>query len=137
IVSGSEVDATGLQAYPGIAHGFAHSLQQQTRKIGVPAWAPSTFPIRLSNAPVALSRELELSPGFTAYQDGFSRLIASETTFVPALAALAGLQGWPTPRPRFNGAFTALFTPAEQAGWQRPDTSTAAVPSLERTVARL
>ena len=35
-------------------------------------------------------------PGFTAYQDGFSRLIASETTFVTGLAALAGLHGWPS-----------------------------------------
>jgi hypothetical protein len=83
------------------------------------------------------SRELELSPGFTAYQDGFGRLIASDTTFVTGLAALAGLQGWPTPRPRNDDAFETLFSPAERAAWGRPDTLAAAVPALERTIARL
>jgi hypothetical protein len=80
--------------------------------------------------------ELEVSPGFAAYQDGLSRLIASEATFVTGLAALAGLNGWPS-RPRRDEAFSALFTPAEQAAWERPDPLAAAVPTLERTLARL
>ncbi|HUQ51528.1 MAG TPA: hypothetical protein VM692_04855, partial [Gammaproteobacteria bacterium] len=36
-----------LRPYPGIAHGFAHSLQRQAREIGVPALAASSFPPRL------------------------------------------------------------------------------------------
>ena len=80
--------------------------------------------------------ELLLSPGFTAYQDSLSRLIASDTTFVTGLAALSGLSGWPGPRPRRDDAY-ALFTPVEQAVWERPDALGAAVPSLEQTIARL
>ena len=126
-----------LRAYPGIAHGFAHSLRRQAREIAVPAWEPSAFPPRLRIEVDAPSLELELSPGFTAYQDGFSRLMAGETTLVTGLAALTGLAGWPAPRPREDAAFDALFTPAEQAAWGRPDSLGAAVPALERTVLRL
>jgi hypothetical protein len=95
------------------------------------------FPSRLRTEGDLPTLELELSPGFTAYQDGFSRLIASETTFVTGLAALAGLNGWPAPRPRDDRAFGALFTPAEQSAWGRPDALATAVPAIERTVARL
>jgi hypothetical protein len=141
IVSTAEpapVDASApIRAYPGIAQGFAHSLRRQTREIAVPAWEPSSFPTRLQIGVEIPSRELELSPGFTAYQDGIGRLIASDTTFVTGLAALTGLHGWPTPRPRNDSAFSALFTPAEQAAWTRPDTLAQAVPALERTIARL
>jgi hypothetical protein len=126
-----------IRAYPGIAQGFAHSLRRQIREIAVPAWEPSSFPTRLQIGVEIPSRELELSPGFTAYQDGIGRLIASDTTFVTGLAALTGLHGWPTPRPRNDSAFSALFTPAEQAAWTRPDTLAQAVPALERTIARL
>jgi Tol biopolymer transport system component len=129
--------AAPLRTYPGIAHGFAHSLQRQSREIAVPPWTPSAFPARLRTGIEAPSRELELSPGFTAYQDGFSQLIASDTIFVTGLAALAGLRGWPVPRPRTNGAFAALFTPTEQAAWERPDALGSILPALERTVGRL
>ena len=59
------------------------------------------------------------------------------TTFVTGLAALTGLHAWPAPRPRYDEAFSALFTPAERAAWERPDTLAAIVPNLERTIARL
>jgi Tol biopolymer transport system component len=124
--------------YPGIAHGLAHGLRRQADLLAVPAWEPSTFPPRLrapTGSPSAL--ELELSPGFTAYQDGFGRLIASEAAFVTGLAALAGVDGWPTPRPRGDAALAALFTPAERAAWERPDSLAAALPAAERTVVRL
>ena len=134
---GSDDAGAAVRAYPGIAQGFAHSLRRQVGEIAVPPWAPTSFPARLPTELGAPSRELELSPGFTAYQDGFSRLIASDTTFVTGLAALAGLQGWPSPRPRADGAFGALFTPTEQAAWERPDALAAALPALERTIARL
>jgi Tol biopolymer transport system component len=125
-----------VRTYPGITQGLAHSLRRQARDLAVPAWELASIPSRLRLDAVPSTLELELSPGFTAYQDGFSRLIASEATFVTGLAALAGLPGWPAPRPRRDDA-TALFTPVEQAAWERPDVLGAAVPSLERTVARL
>jgi imidazolonepropionase-like amidohydrolase len=129
--------ATALRPYPGIAHGFAHSLRRQARELAVPAWDSSAFPPRVRAEVDASGLELELSPGFTAYQDGLSRLMAAETTLVTGLAALTGLHAWPTPRPRNDRAFSALFTPAEQAAWARPDSLSAAVPALERTIARL
>ena len=70
----------------------------------------------------APSLELELSPGFTAYQDGFSRLIASDTTFVTGLAALAGLQRVAEPTSRATTAPSRHCShPTEQAAWERPD----------------
>jgi Tol biopolymer transport system component len=138
IVSPAASSAPGLEqspfvrAYPGITHGLAHTLGRQARDL--PGSVTSPARLHLDAVPPAL--ELELSPGFTAYQDGFSRLIASESTFVTGLAALAGLPGWPAPRPRRDDA-AALFTAVEQAAWERPDVLAAAVPSLERTVARL
>jgi hypothetical protein len=86
---GSEDAPAPLRAYPGIANGFAHSLKRQAREIAVPAWESSAFPPRLRTEVDAPSLELELSPGFTAYQDGFSRLMAAETTLVTGLAATA------------------------------------------------
>lgn len=130
-------DVEPIKGYPGISQGFGHSLRRQSRELGVPAWEADSFPARLRTEANGQTRELELSPGFSAYQDGFSRLIASETTLVTGLAALAGLHGWPAPRPRNDGAFGALFTPAEQAAWGRPDALAAAVPGIERTIARL
>lgn len=140
LVSGADAadaSAPQLQAYPGISHGFAHSLRRQTDEISVPAWEPGAFPARLASSVAPPSRELELSPGFAAYQDGFSRLIAADGTFVTGLAALAGLHAWPSPRPRNDGAAAQLFTPAEQAAWERPDALAAALPAIERTIARL
>jgi hypothetical protein len=127
---------SAVRSYPGISHGFAHSLPRQAREIAVPPWDPSVLPPRLRSDADTAGLELELSPGYTAYQDGLSRLVAAETTFVTGLAALAGLDGWPAPRPRRDGAY-ALFTPVEQATWERPDALAAAVPALERTIARL
>jgi imidazolonepropionase-like amidohydrolase len=109
---------------------------RQARAIGVPA-LKSAVPARLPPALEPSRNELELSPGFTAYQDGLSRLIAGDATFVTGLAALTGLHAWPAPRPRNDAAFAALFTPAERAAWERPDALAAAVPGVERTIARL
>jgi Tol biopolymer transport system component len=124
------------RAYPGISLGWAHSLRRQARELAIPPWQTSALPARLRSDADPPSLELELSPGFTAYQDSFSRLIVSETTFVTGLAAIAGLDGWPSPRPRRDEAY-ALFTPVEQAVWERPDALGWAIPALERTVARL
>jgi Tol biopolymer transport system component len=125
-----------VRAYPGIAHGLAHSLRRQARETGVPAWELAAIPARLRDDVETPGFELALSPGFTAYQDSLSRLIVSDTTFVTGLAALSGLPGWPGPRPRRDDAYT-LFTPVEQAVCERPDALGAAVPSLEQTIARL
>ena len=125
-----------VRAYPGISLGWAHSLRRQAREIAIPPWAAAALPARLGSDADPPSLELELSPGFIAYQDSFSRLIVSETTFVTGLAAIAGLHGWPSPRPRRDDAY-ALFTPVEQAVWERPDALGSAIPALQRTVARL
>jgi Tol biopolymer transport system component len=125
-----------VRVYPGIAHGLAHSLRRQARETGVPAWDLAAIPARLRDDIDSPGLELVLSPGFTAYQDSLSRLIVSDTTLVTGLAALSGLSGWPGPRPRRDEAYR-LFTPVEQAVWERPDALGSAVPSLEQTIARL
>jgi Tol biopolymer transport system component len=125
-----------VRAYPGIAHGLAHSLRRQAREIAVPPWELAALPARLGDDVDPPGLELTLSPGFTAYQDSFSRLVTSEATFVTGLAAIAGLHDWPPPRPRRDDAYQ-LFTPVEQAVWERPDALGAAMPALERTIARL
>jgi Tol biopolymer transport system component len=136
-VGPAEPDASpAVQPYPGIAHGLAHSLRRQARETAVPPWDLAALPARLRNDLDTRGLELVLSPGFTAYQDSLSRLIVSDTTFVTGLAALSGLSGWPGPRPRRDDAY-GLFTPVEQAVWERPDELKTAVPSLERTIARL
>ena len=129
-----------VRTYPGIANGFAHSLGQQARTLAIRqlGGAAPRLPLRF---PAGGSRyELEVSPGFTAYQDGFSRLIASGTVFAPALGALAGFEGWPEPATqptRRDLAYRTLFTPAEQAAWARAGQAPSAVPALQQTVARL
>lgn len=125
-----------VRAYPGIAHGLAHSLRRQARETAVPPWELAALPARLRDDLDTPGIELLLSPAFTAYQDSLSRLIVSDTTFVTGLAALSGLTGWPAPRPRRDEAY-GLFTPVEQAVWERPDALGSAVPSLEQTIARL
>ncbi len=139
VISSAETAASDARAraYPGITHGFAHGLMRQTRDLGVPPWGAGALPARLARQVDAPSLELEISPGLTAYQDGFSRLMAADATFVTGLAALAGLDGWPSPRPRADTAFTSLFTAAEQAAWQRPDALAVSIPALQQTVARL
>jgi hypothetical protein len=129
-----------IRAYPGIANGFAHSLRQQAARLEVPHLNAAVFSERLRLESLAERVELELSPGFVAYQDGFSRLLASGATFVTGLAALAGLHDWPAPASRFGGpdpAYRTLFTRAEQSAWERPDPIAASVPMLEDTVTRL
>jgi hypothetical protein len=136
-LQGTDRNASPLvRAYPGIAQGLAHSLRRQAREIAIPPWELDALPARLHGDEGPPSLELELSPGFAAYQDSFSRLIVSETTFVTGLAAIAGLHGWPAPRPRRDEAY-ALFTPVEQAVWERPDALSSSIPALERTIARL
>jgi hypothetical protein len=135
-LGGTADSSPGVRPYPGISLGWAHSLRRQSREIAIPPWQAAALPARLRSDAEPPSVELELSPGFSAYQDSFSRLIVSETTFVTGLAAVAGLHGWPSPRPRRDDAY-ALFTPVEQAVWERPDALGSAIPALERTVARL
>lgn len=124
-----------IRPYSGIAAGFAHGLRRQAALVGIAGFGSSALPARLTDTAATPTMELPLSPGFSAYQDGIGRLLASDTTFVPGLAALAGLAD----RPDFrrDAAYRALFTPVEQAAWSRPDDAGATVPMLAETVARL
>jgi hypothetical protein len=131
-------EARGLiQPYRGIATGFAHSLSRQAALMGFPVLGPPTYAARLASAAATPTIELELSPGLSVYQDGISRLVASDTTFVAGLAAVGGFANWPGARGARDAAYRALFTPTEQAAWERPDSAGAAVPWLEETVMRL
>jgi len=121
-----------IRAYRGIANGFAHSLRDQAARIGLPRLE---YPRRLGIDRLASSNELELSPGLTVYQDGFSRFVTSGTTLVTGLAALAGVAR--SPRPVQDAAYRALFTSAERASWERPDGLAGVLPPLEQTIARL
>lgn len=127
--------AVPIRAYPGIAAGFAHSLRRQAATLAIPTVA--SYPARLTGDVSTPAIELELSPGLAAYQDGISRLIASDATFVTGLAALAGLAGWPGQPGSRDAAYRALFTPAEQLAWERPDALRQTVPALAQTIARL
>lgn len=132
----SATPAPAFPAFPGIAHGFAHSLHRQVVELGVPALDLERYPAAAWVSPTLAPRlELELSPALTAYQDGFSRLIASGTTFVTGLGVLAGLEtgGRATRDP----AFRALFTTIEQEVWQRPATQAVPLSPLRGTIARL
>jgi hypothetical protein len=126
-----------IRAYRGIAAGFAHSLPRQAAAVGIPDFGRSGYPARLAGAVASPTTELELSPGLSAYQDGISRLIASDVTFVSGLAALAGLAAWPSAPMSRDAAYRALFTPAEQAAWERPDVLKTAGPALAETITRL
>jgi Tol biopolymer transport system component len=128
-----------VRAYPGIATGFAHSLLEQAAVLGIPHLDDQPREDRVALESPATPYELELSPGFTAYQDGFSRLLAANAVFTPGLGALAGLRNWPEPGQgwRRDEAYAALFTPAERAGWDRAGVAGAALPALQQTVARL
>jgi len=128
--------AAPIRAYRGIAGGFSHSLFGQERGLSRPR--------RTGEPPFGSSEtagyELDVSPGFMAYQDGFSRLIASSTVLTPGLAALTGLAGWPeatTDPARRDAAYRSLFTPYEQTIWGQAGLIAAAVPALQQTVARL
>jgi Tol biopolymer transport system component len=122
-----------IRPYRGIANGFAHSLRDQAVRIGVPRL--DDYPARLGSSLPRSSNELELSPGFVVYQDGFSRFVTSGTTLVTGLAALAGVNR--SPRPAQDAAYRALFTSVERASWERPDGLAEVLPPLEQTIARL
>jgi Tol biopolymer transport system component len=122
-----------IRTYPGIANGFAHSLRHQAVRIGVPRLDP--YPARLGSDLLLSSNELELSPGFIVYQDGFSRFVTSGTTLVTGLAALAGVPS--SARSIQDAAYPALFTNVERASWERPDELAGLLPPLQETIARL
>jgi len=124
-----------VRALPGIANGFAHSLAKHADG-AAPARGARQDRVALESP--LTPYELELSPGFSAYQDGFSRLLAAGAVFSPGLGALAGLNGWPDrAQPwQHDSAYSALFTPVEQAAWAR-DGVAAGLPALQDTVARL
>jgi hypothetical protein len=128
-------EASTIRPYPGIAAGFAHALQRQAAIVGIAGFGAFSLPARLTGTAATPATELPLSPGLSAYQDGIGRLLASDTTFVPGLAALAGLSH--RPGLSRDAAYRALFTPVEQAAWSRPDDAGMAVPPLAETVARL
>jgi Tol biopolymer transport system component len=81
--------AVPVRDYEGIADGFAHSLPRQAGRFGIPA-LPARHGSTASDSGGA-RYELEVSPRYTSYQDGLSRLIASGTVLTPALAALRGV----------------------------------------------
>lgn len=147
VVSAATAGATGddprlpLRAYPAIAQGFAHTLPRQATELSFPrSPRPESYPARLGLPDLATSTvELAISPGLALYQDGFSRLVASEATFVTGLAALSGLAGTgvlATPRSRTT-PYRALFNLAEQGAWERPDALADVVTPLGSGVARL
>jgi Tol biopolymer transport system component len=128
-----------VRSYPGIANGFAHSLLEQVALLGIPNLGAPHRDDRVALESSPTPYELELSPGFAAYQDGFRRLLAAGAVFTPGLGALAGLSGWPDAGQswRRDPAYSALFTPAEQTAWGRPGLAAEAVPALQQTLARL
>ena len=128
-----------VRALPGIANGFGHTLAKQLYGQRLPSLTGAGLQDRVALELPLTPYELELSPGFSAYQDGFSRLLAAGAVFSPGLGVVAGLNGWPdraSPWQR-DGAYSALFTPVEQAAWAREGLATAALPALQDTVARL
>ena len=128
-----------MRALPGIANGFAHTLANHADGPGLPNLAGTARQDRVARESPQTPYELELSPGFSAYQDGFSRLLAAGAVFSPSLGVLAGLNGWPDRAQawRRDTAYSALFTPAEQTAWARDGSAATALPALQNTVARL
>jgi len=127
-----------VRALPGIANGFAHSVAKQRASAALPRLLGVGQQDRVALESPLTPYELELSPGFSAYQDGFSRLLAAGAVFSPGLGVWAGLTGWPgrTQPWQRDSAYAALFTPVERAAWSR-DGLPAALPALQNTVARL
>jgi hypothetical protein len=125
-----------IRALPGIANGFAQSL---TAPVDGLAPAHGATKARVTPESADAPFELELSPGFSAYQDGFSRLLAAGAVFAPGLGAVAGMNGWPDRSRTWerDGAYSALVTAMEQAAWARSGSTPAALPALQQTVARL
>jgi hypothetical protein len=128
-----------VRTLPSIANGFAHTLAKQIDSLAPASLGGVARQDRVALESPLTPYELELSPGFSAYQDGFSRLLAAGAVFTPGLGAVAGLNGWPDRTQPWlrDSAYSALFTPVEQAAWAREGLATAAVPALQNTVARL
>jgi hypothetical protein len=134
--------AVPVRRYAGLADGFRHSLARQAWQLAVPVLdAGRGSAEAFAFGSTGPHYELEVSPSYSAYQDGFSRLIASGTVLSPALGALAGLASWPTATARrtaaLDGAFRELFAPSEQSAWTSAVPLIAAVPALQETIARL
>ncbi|MEO8468001.1 MAG: hypothetical protein ABI640_22005, partial [Gammaproteobacteria bacterium] len=128
-----------VRALPGIANGFAHTLASRLDNAGLPNLTGPARQDRVARESPPTPYELELSPGFSAYQDEFSRLLAAGVVFPPSLGVVAGLNGWPDPTQawRRDAGYSALFTPVEQTTWARDGLAPAALPALQDTVARL
>jgi hypothetical protein len=123
-----------VRAYQGVADGFAHSVPQQAERFGSPA-----LPFRrgISSAGAAGARyELEVSPRYSSYQDGLSRLIASATVLPPALAALQGFTGSGSTRLGVAAPDLGVLTFADRRAAAEP-LATAELAALQATVARL
>ena len=132
--------AVPIRAYPGIADGFAHSLLQETRDLGLPRDAAISRSPWLDIVSAGAPYELEVSPAYISYQDVLSRLIASGTVLTPALGAVRGLGDWPDSLVRAgvrDSAYRALYDAAEQGQWGRVGAQADGVPALASTVARL
>lgn len=119
--------------YLGIANGFAHSLPEQGRLLGVPQGAVRSLGLP---APAGPRYELEVSPSYSSYQDRFGTLLTSGTVLAPALSAWRALAAAPAGalNPR-SFALTVLTPPAA-----RPSPladRTPALTALGDTVARL
>jgi hypothetical protein len=128
-----------VRALPGIANGFAHSLAEQRDTLGLPSLTDAARQDQMAHESPRTPYELELSPGFSAYQDGFSRLLAAGAVLSSSLSVVAGLNGWPDGPQSWqrDGAYSALFTPVEQAAWAHEGLAAAAVPALQNSIARL
>jgi hypothetical protein len=112
-----------------------HSLPRQAEQLRIPALDAARYPARFTRAAHVDGYALELSPGFSAYQDGISRLTTSGTTFIAGLGALAGLAA--APRALRDPAYRALFTSVEHSAWERRDDLELPLPPLRSAVARL
>jgi Tol biopolymer transport system component len=126
--------AVPVRAYSGIADGLAHSLPTQARVLRMPD--PAAWPPTISGA--GGRYELEVSPSYSAYQDGLSTLISSSTVWTPGLAALRALAG--RPESLSHPAATAVALPSRGASFLAPapsEADEAAISALQATVARL
>ncbi|HZF29707.1 MAG TPA: amidohydrolase family protein [Gammaproteobacteria bacterium] len=127
--------AVPVRAYLGIADGFAHSIPAQARRFGIPG--------ELQLAPPAGGAdgqryELAVSPRYATYQDQLSAVIASSTFIPSTLGSIGGPSSWPR-LPALGASAAAIggLVLAEPPPRRAPALSTAALASLEATVARL
>jgi Tol biopolymer transport system component len=124
--------AVPVRAYLGIADGFAHSVPAQARRLGVPGALQFVPP---AGGAAGERYELAVSPRYATYQDELSAVIASSTVMPSTLGALGGPSSWPRlPPPGGPAPALSAVVPAPRRG---PGVSTAALASLEATLARL